>query len=446
MSLLKSIATALIGTMLSATTLQAQQPWTLQQCIEHALNHNIEAKQQQLNVASRQRSYTAAKLGILPSVNAGASHNFTFGRAIDYMDNKVSTDLQSTNLSVGASLYLFRGLQQLRNTQQSHIDLMAAQADADRISNNITLNIATAYMQILYSTELVETQRRAVELSQMQLQRTQQLVNAGSLPEGNRYEMEAQLSTDELALVNAENQLALALLTLTQMLDLEQTEGFSIMRPNIDSLTADLNIPTANEVYDYAQTSMPQVRSAELRVQSTEKSIAIARGSRYPTLSLDASVGTGARSYLNSDLDGGTTYANQFKDNMSTGVGLSLRIPIFNGLQTETNIAHAKIAHSNAQLNLQNERQQLYKAIQQAYADAIAAQKKLKANEQQLTALRETLGYTERKYNLGLLNAIDYTTARSKTTEAEHSLIQAKYDLLFKTKILQFYQGLPLQM
>ena len=166
MSLLKSIATALIGTMLSATTLQAQQPWTLQQCIEHALNHNIEAKQQQLNVASRQRSYTAAKLGILPSVNAGASHNFTFGRAIDYMDNKVSTDLQSTNLSVGASLYLFRGLQQLRNTQQSHIDLMAAQADADRISNNITLNIATAYMQILYSTELVETQRRAVELSQ----------------------------------------------------------------------------------------------------------------------------------------------------------------------------------------------------------------------------------------------------------------------------------------
>lgn len=435
----------LLATALPLCTM-AQDPWTLTQCVEHALVHNNEAKQQALNVQSKERQLTAQRMGLLPSLNAGASHNLTFGRAIDYGSNSVSNDLQSTNLSVGASMDLFRGLQRLRSTQQSQLELQAARADADRIGNSIALNITAAYLQILYSAELVETQRRALNLSELQAERTRQLVQAGSLPEGNLLEIEAQRASDELNLVNAENQLDLARLTLAQMLNLSTTEGFDIARPNIDSLASGLAIPSAAEVFDQALLSMPQVRSAELRVQSTEKGIGIARSSRYPSLSLDASVSTGAISYLDPATHTNLPYPDQLRNNLSSGIGLSLRIPIFNGLQTETNIANAKIAHSSAQLALHDTKLQLFKTIQQAHTDALAAQKKLRASEQQLQALQQSLRYTESKFNVGLLNALDYTTARNKLAEAEQGLLQAKYDLLFKSKILQFYQGIPLSI
>lgn len=425
---------------------KAQQPWTLTQCIEHALVHNNEAQQQALNVQSKEHQLTAQRLGMLPSLNAGASHNLTFGRAIDYGSNSVSNDLQSTNLSLGASVDLFRGLQRLRSSQQSQLDLQAARADADRIGNSIALNITAAYLQTLYSAELVETQRRALNLSELQAERTQQLVRAGSLPEGNMLEIEAQRASDELNLVNAENQLDLARLDLAQMLNLPQADSFDIARPNIDSLATSLAIPSAAEVFGQALQTMPQVRSAELRVLSAEKGIDIARSGRYPSLSLDASISTGAIRYLDPVAHTNQPYAEQLRNNMSSAVGLSLRIPLFNGLQTETNIANAKISHSSAQLALQNEKLQLYKTIQQAHTDALAALKKLRASEQQLHALQQSLRYTESKFNVGLLNALDYTTARSKLAEAEQGLLQAKYDLLFKTKILQFYQGLPLSI
>lgn len=444
---MRPIIPVILSIVALSTTGQAQERWNLEKCIQYALENNIQVKQQNLSIRTSQNALTAQKMGVAPSVNASASHNYTFGRAIDYGTNSVSTDLQSTSLSVSASATLFNGLKQHNGIKQAKIDLMASVADADKLKDNISLNITSAYLQILYNTELVGTNKRALELSELQCERTKNLVKAGSLAEGSLLEIEAQRASDELNLVNSENQLELSYLTLVQMLDIRSTDSFRIAKPNIEGLALALPTSTASSIYQQAEQSLPQIRGAALRVESAQRNVAIAKGSRYPTLSIGANYGSGARKYLDpSPAYPNQPYSDQIRDNASTSVGFSLSIPIFNGLQVEKSISNAKIGLENAQLSLASEKNQLFKDIQQAYTDAVAAQKKLKATEKNNTALEESLRYTESKFNVGLVNALDYTTARNKLSESENSLLQAKYELIFKIKILQFYQGQPLSL
>lgn len=438
---------AILAIFTLPTIISAQEQWSLERCIQHALENNIQVKQQNLNIASSKNQLTTRKLELIPNLNGSVSHSFTFGRAIDYGTNSVSTDLQSTSFSVSSSVNLFNGLRQYNNLKQSEINLMASIAESDKLKDNIALNITSAYLQILYNIEMLETSKRSLELSKLQHERTSKLVAAGSLPEGSLLEIEAQRASDELNLVNAENRLDLSYLTLVQMLDLRQTEGFKIETPNLADISLQLPITTAQDIFLQAENTMPQIKGAQLRVQSAQRGIAIAKGSRFPSLSLGASYGTGARKYLHpTPTLTNQPYADQIRNNASTNIGLSLNIPIFNGLQVEKGISNAKINLENAQLALTSEKNQLYKDIQQAYTDATAAQKKLKATEKNKIALEESLRYTENKFNVGLLNALDYTTARNKLTEAETGLLQAKYELIFKTKILQFYQGQALKL
>lgn len=425
----------------------AQEQWSLEKCVQYALENNIQVKQQNLSIKTSENSLSTSKFALVPDLNGSASHNYTFGRAIDMGTNTVSTDLQSTNVSISSSVTLFNGLRQYNNIKQSEINLMASIADADKLKDNIALNITSAYLQILYNIELVETNKRALQLSEEQTDRTSKLVSAGSLPEGNLLEIEAQRASDELNLVNAQNQLDISYLTLLQMLDLRDSENFEIVKPNIDGIQASIPSASIQDIYLQAENTLPQIKGSALRVQSAERGISIAKGNRYPSLSLNASYGTGGRKYLEPSAQyPNQPYSEQFSDNASTSLGFSLNIPIFNGLQVEKNISNAKINLENAQLSLASEKNQLYKDIQQAYTDAIAAQKKLKATEKNKIALEESLRYTQNKFNVGMLNALDYTTARNKFTEAENSLLQAKYELIFKTKILQFYQGIPLSL
>lgn len=231
------------------------------------------------------------------------------------------------------------------------------------------------------------------------------------------------------------------------MLDLRDADSFRIVKPDIEGISMLLPTSSTNDIYLQAESTLPQIKSAALRVESAQKGVSIAKGSRYPTLMLNASYGTGARKYLDpTPAYPNQPYSEQISDNASTSIGFSLSIPIFNGLQVEKGISNAKINLENAQLSLASEKNQLYKEIQQAYTDAFAAQKKLKAIEKSNVALEESLRYTQNKFNLGLVNALDYTTARNKLTESENSLLQAKYELVFKIKILQFYQGIPLAL
>jgi len=439
---------ALVIPILSSLA-QAQEPWTLEQCIQYANENNLQIKMGELSVNMSKDKLRQSKLSIYPSANLNANHAYNFGRVTNYITNqKESRNIQSTSFSISSSMPLFEGFQLTNTRKQSNFDLLASVQDVETVKNNIALSVASAYLQILYQQELVEVAQRQVEQSDLQVKRTALLVKAGSLPEGNLYEVEALLASDELQLVNTRNQLDLAYLNLTQLLEIKDVEGFRIAKPNISEVDSITVIQNPQEIFAVAEQTMPQILGSQYKVQSSEMGLKIAKGANYPRLTLSGSYSSGAQSYLNNDnpLLTSDPFFTQIKDNASTSVGLSLGIPIFNGGSTRYRISTARISLDNARLALENEKNLLYKDIQQAYADALAAQKKHKASLKSKMASEESFRYTENKFSLGLLTAIDYTTARNNLAKAETDLLQAKYELVFKTKILDFYKGLPLRL
>lgn len=424
---------------------KGQIEWSLQQCIEYALDNNIQLKQQELNVMVNQNQLTRAKLSAYPNLNASASHSYSFGRAIDYGTNTVSQDLEASSFSISSNVTLFSGFQIANTRRQEHFNFLASLSDVEKLRNNISLNIAAAYLQILFAQEILETNIRQRELTQLQIDRTKQLVRAGSLAEGNLLEIEAQFATDELQVVNSQNQLNLAYLTLTQILDIKNPEGFSILQPDLSSFVETIPADSPINVFDQAQLILPQIKSASLRVQSAEKGVLIAKGGISPRLTLGSNYSSGSRRFLDSAIPN-DPFKEQVRNNASLYVGASLSIPIFNGWQVRTSISNAFINLDNARYNLELERNFLYKDIQQAYADAMGALKKYKASEKNVEALQEAFRYAEQRFNLGLVNSLDYTTSKTRLNRAEADLLSAKYEFIFKTKILDFYRGNPLSL
>ncbi|MDD3890732.1 MAG: TolC family protein [Bacteroidales bacterium] len=443
----QSVATIAVIAFLSFSA-KAQELWSLQQCIEYALDNNIQLKQQELNVKITENQLIRAKHGVYPNLNASANHNYSFGRSTNYITNqKERSDIQSSSMSISTQVTLFNGFQLTNSKRQQELNIQASLSDVEGLKNNISLNIAAAYLQILFSEEIVESSRMQLELSTMQVERTRMLVDAGSLPEGNLMEMEAQRASDELQLVNAQNQLDLAYLTLTQLLDIRDTENFAVQKPQIESLGQE---PIANQtqnIFDQAQLTLPQIQGARIRVQSAEKGVQIAKGAQSPRLSLGANYGTGAQHLLRSNpLLSEDPFLDQIKDNANTGIGLNLSIPIFNGSQVRTSISNARINLENTRLSLENEKNYLFKEIQQAQADAMAAFKKYIATEKNLNALQEAFRYTEQRFSLGLANSLDYTTSKTRLAKVQAELVSAKYEYIFKVKILDFYKGIPLSI
>lgn len=443
---------------LTTYTAKAQETWTLEKCIKYAFDNNIQIKQQQLNVKFNEGKLFQSKMRALPSLNASANQSYSFGLAPNYLTNqKEAQNTQSTSFSVNSSVTLFNGLQIYNTMKQSQFDLLATISDVEKVKNNIALSIAAAYLQILYSQELVASSTRQLELSKLQVERTSILVKAGSLPEGNLLEIEAQVASDELQVVNAQNQLDLSYLTLTQYLDIKNPEGFKIEKPNLGSFEGKLVDLSPTGVFEAAQQTMPQIISAGHRVSSSEKGLSIAKGGMSPRLSLNGNYNSGAQFYMTKVYRFNSTtnqmeryvedpFMDQIKNNASKSISFGLSIPIFNGWQVKTGISNAKISLDNAKLSFENEKNILFKDIQQAYADALAAQKKLKATEKSLASLGEAFRYSEQKFNVGLVTSVDYTTAKTKLSKAEADLLQAKYELIFKSKILEFYKGIPLSL
>jgi outer membrane protein len=425
----------------------SQEAWSLQQCIEHALENNIQLKQQELSVNLSKNRVTRATFNAVPNLNASVSHGYNFGQTINLRDNiAISGDSESTSFSINSQVILFNGLQIPNIKRQEKVNLMAALTDLEKVRNNISLNIVAAYLQVIFSQDLLESSINQVKLSQLQVERTQQLVNAGSLPEGNLLEVIAQQSTDELQLVNTQNQLNMAILTLTQILDLPSPEGFSVQKPNLDNFDQTVILFSPDDIYAEAEQNLPQIKSANFRVRSAELAVKVAKGVYSPTLSVSAGYNSGANRFLGPNAPPTLSFEDQIKDNSRRTVGLNLQIPIFNRMQIRTGVSDSYIQLANANYNLLLEKNALFKEIQQAHADAMAAINKFKSTEKNVVALTEAFRYTEQRFNLGLINSLDYSTSRTRLSRAETDLLSAKYDYIFKSKILDFYRGVPLSL
>lgn len=463
----------------TALSVQGQEVWNLERCITYAYDNNIQIKQQRLNAAYQKNVLKQSKADVLPSLNAGANYNLTYGRAVDPFTNEFSeTNVKTTNLSINGALTLFNGLKTYHTVQRNNLNLMSSLQEVEKMKNDISLNIATAYLQILYSYELLEIAKSQLEITRLQVERTSKLVEAGSLAKGNLLEIQAQAATEELQVINAENDLKSNYLTLIQLLDLkvENSDEFVIERPAFDDFEDDKIVLTPQMIYLEAQ-ELPQVKSAKLNVQSAEQNLAIVKGSRYPSLSLNVSYGTGysdARKKYAMEIDPENpvreigyvgddpsqvvyspnlmqteynyAFGDQFVDNASTYISFRLNIPIFNNWNIENNISNTRIEIENNQYQLELTKMQLYKDIQQAYDKAQAAMKQYQGSRKALEAMKESFKYTQQKFDVGLVTSLDFNTAKNQLTKAESELLQAKYEYIFRKELLDFYRGRPITL
>jgi len=463
-----------IGMLAIGFSLAAQQPWSLEDCIQYAMENNIQIKQSVLTTEYNENLLKQSKLGQIPNLEGSGRYTYSWGRALDQTTYQFTNNQQINSISMGLSSYanLFNGLRVRNTILQNKLDLMASYQDVEKVKNDISLNIAGAYLTIMFNQELVTVSKSQLDITGQQVDRTRKMVDAGRLARGTFLEIQAQYASEELTLVNAENQLSISLLDLQQILDLPIDTAFSVYIPELADPDENPLVIDAMEVYRTAEQLMPEIKSAMYRLESAEKGLAIAKGGRSPQLTASANYNSGFSDVREKVVDvgppqqiplgetvggegvvsypqelpiyGAYPFFEQIRDNTSAGIGLAISVPIFSGWSVNTTIANARINYERARLDLQSQKLALYANIQQAYANALAALKKFNSTQKALVSMEESFKYTETKFEVGLVNTVDYNISKNQLIATQSDLLQAKYDFIFKTKILNFYQGEPI--
>ncbi len=463
-----SLFFGLIISALVAAGVTPQTLWSLEDCIDYALEHNLDIQFQRYNEITGSYDLKQSYGNFLPNLNAESTQGFSYGRSVDPFTNEFSTErIMRQNASASSSMVLFAGFQNVNYLRYQMLRNTALKHDTEGVQNELILTISAAYMQILYNEDFVETARQQTEVIRQQLERTRMLYQGGTLPRGSVLEMEARLAEEELNVINAENNLRLAYLELIQLLDLDPADDFDIQRPDIE-MTEQFVLTKPEAAYDRAMQVEPKVKAANTRILVAERQIALERGRMSPTISLIGSLSTGyseaSQQFVGQENFGPVQvgylqdetpvyaddihniferkpYRDQIRDNFSQFVGFSLRIPIFNRLDVRTRIQHSKVDLDRAQNRYELTRNNLHKTIHQAHADALAAWQKYQATIKSLDAFSESFDYTRQRFELGMVSSVEFNEAQTRLASAEREALQAKYDFVFKMKIMEFYMG-----
>ncbi len=450
------------------------QAWTLQQCIEYALKNNPTIKQNELNADINQVSYNQSKATILPSLNAGANHTYNQGQTIDRYTNKfANATVLSENFYAQAQVTLWSGLQQYNNVKKYQYAYLSSRENYEQQKNDLALNVASSFLQVVFNTELLKVADQQVKISQQQLDRTQKLADAGAAAMSSVYDIKAQLATDEYGYVTAQNNYNLSLLSLKQLLYLDSLNNFTIEKPAFELSAADLAAYQPADIYNTALKTQHKIKSSEYNLMSSERNLSYAKGRISPSLTVAGTIGSGYsgldQTVVSSNFNGGyqqlpyftssgeqivqptfttvtrrTAWGTQLSNNLNKSLAFTLNIPIFNGLSTHSNIKTAKLQLLSNQYGYDIARQQLYKTIVQAYTDAQGALNKYTSAKVAYETSMQSFSYAEQKFNAGVLNSFDFNNSKNRTLKTETDMLNAKYDFIFKLKVLDYYQGKPL--
>ena len=421
--------------------LQAQDVWNLQRCIEHAITHNLSIKQQEASRNQSEVELNTAKWSRLPNLNGNVGQSFNFGRAIQADNTYGNRNTRNTNFSVGTNIPLFTGLQIPNNIGLARLNLKAATEDLQKAKEDISIQVASFYLQVLFNKELMKVADSQLSLSKEQLARKTAFFQNGKASEAEVYEAKARVAQDEMSAVQAENNYQLALLDLTQLLELPTPDGFQIEIPQMDIIMGSLTLP--EDVYTEALLSKPVIKAAQYRLEGADKSIRIAQSAYYPQLNFGAGLST---NYYNMSGIENASFSSQWHQNFNKYLQLSLSIPIFNRFSTRNRVKSAKIQKNALQWRLEETKKALYKEIQQAYYNALAAEAKFKSSQSASEAAAVSFQLISEKYANGKASATEYNEMRTNWMRALSDHIQARYDYLFRSKILDFYKGIPLML
>ena len=453
--------------------------WSLQKCIDHAFQHNIQIKQSELGLDLAQEDLRQSYGRAIPSLNASASHGYNWGQTIDPFTNTFATNrIQSNSFGFNSSITLWNGLQTYNTILQSQINMEARQYDIEAMQNDVILNVAAAYLNVLFNQEFLKIAESNRLSTSLQADRISKLVNAGALPKGNLSEIQAQLASDEASLINAQNNLDIAYLGLTQLLQIpyEESGDFRIKTPDTSAFGNSDIISGPDAAISYALNNFPQIKSAEANLEAARVGVKVAKGGISPRLSASYSYGTG---YSGANLTGigtpesvsfpiGTVagteflvlslpqdsyldyetkpFGDQLNANINQSLFFSLQVPIFNGFFTYSNMKRAEINLLSAEYNLERSQQQLQQSVEQAYANALAAVRSIQAAELATEAAQTAFDYAKFRFEQGVINFVDYDVSRIRLDNMKAEGLRIKYDYLFKLKILEFYQGKTLTL
>lgn len=456
---MKTRLSIIIALFVIITSFAQDKKWTLKECVDHALEHNLSVKRAAYTTDLRNEDITSAKGNMLPGVSASASQNYNFGSFFDPASNsRVSSDNRSNSFGLNTSVSLYNGSSNRNNLLQSRTSFEASKLDLEKMKDDISLFIVNSYLEVLFSKENLKIAVAQLEISEQQLERTKELVDAGTQPEGNLLEVEATKVNDENSVVTAENNLVLALLRLSQILQIPH-QGFDIedVEVNVNSMALLYN--NSEEVFAKAVGDQPNIKSAELALQNSETGIKIAKSDYLPSLSLSAGINTvyshrqgQSDDFFIPDLQNPTGpdilvkngFFDQLENNLGEFIGLNLSIPIFSRGQVKANVNRAKINQEISKVNLDDEKRALRETVEQAYLSAKASLKEYEAAEKSVKAQESSFEFAQQRYNLGATNSFDFEQVRNRLVNAQSSLIRAKYNFVFRVKALEFYYGIPL--
>lgn len=429
--------------VLSAGSAMAQKQWSLKQCIEYAIEHNLTIKQQEAAKDESAVDLNTAKWSRLPDLNGSASHSFNFGRSLQMDNTYQQLNTQNTGLNLNTSIPLFTGMQIPNQIALSKLNLKAAVEDLNKAKEDISIQVTSAYLQVLFNEELAKVAHEQVALSEEMLKQKTAFFKVGKASEAELYEAKSRAAQDQLSAVQADNEYRLALLDLSQLLELPSPEGFSIVAPSTDEGKDFGILSSPADIYSEALLIKPSIKAAQYRVEGAQKSIRIAQSGYYPQLSLGAGIAT---SYYNVSGRENGNFGSQLRDNFSQYIGLSLNIPIFNRFSTRNQVRKARIQQTTLNWQLEDAKKALYKEIQQAYYNAVNAESKFESSRTADEAAKASFNLMKEKYANGKATSTEFNEARTNWLKAVSDRIQAKYDYLFRTKILDFYKGVPLTL
>lgn len=432
-----------IGIGAMCMPVHAQQAWTLKKCIDYAIEHNLTIKQQEASAEQSKIELSTAKNSRLPDLNGSASHSFSFGRSLQADNTYNSINTQNTGFSLSTSVPLFTGLQIPNNIALSKLNLQAALEDLNAAKENVSIQVASSYLEVLFNDELARVAHEQVDLSREMLVQREAYFRNGKASESELYEAKSRVAQDELSAVQADNDYQLALLDLSQLLELPSPDGFAIVSPQTDAVeNLGTPLPPA-EIYADALLIKPVIKAAQYRLEGAQKSIRIAQSAYYPQLSLGAGLSTNY--YKMSGMDN-AGFGSQLRDNFSQYVGLTLSIPIFNRLATRNRVRSARIQQTTLGWQLEDSKKTLYKEIQQAYYNTLSAQTQYTSSRTAAEAAKASFDLMKERYMNGKANATEFNESRTAWMRAVSDQLQAKYNYIFRFKILDFYRGVPLEL
>ncbi|MCH5226007.1 MAG: TolC family protein [Muribaculaceae bacterium] len=414
--------------------LSAGEAWSLDSCISYAVSHNINVKNRHLNVVTGELDITEAKDNFLPNVSAGASQSFSFGRGLTADNMYANRNTSQFGWSMQMSMPVFQGLRNVRTLEYAKTNYRQLVEQWEAAKDDVTLAVIAQYLQVLYYQEIHKVALQQLELSNIQLKRQRDLLEAGKIPELDILQAEAQVAQDELTSVTSLNDFDLALLDLAQLLELDSSEGFFIMP--LSSELEDLPLPSPEFVFQQALATNHTILSSRLGVDVAAKYLKLMQSGYLPSLSFSAGFGS---SYYKTSGYENETFGAQMRHNLSESLGFSLNIPIFDAFSTRNSIRKAKVQQISAQLQLEDAELQLYKTIKQAHAQAVAADKRMKSSAIAEKSTGAALDAMREKYNYGKANATEFEQAKTSYIQAVSESVQAKYESVLRRRILQFY-------